>query len=291
MIPRRSFFSFGCIPLMSGTQSSPRDRLSFITDEVASTPSGAIRFAAQFGLRFVELRNVPGTKRGYWDLSESEQTAALRELRDHGLSVSFIDSPLLACPMPGTEPVRKPGPQEAARFTNRMADLHRILSLAERASCRRIRCFSFRRIADPLALFPRIAGLIEPMAEIASRQGVQLLLENEASCNVHTGAEIAAMAKVLPPTVAFNWDPGNASSLERAFPDAYRLLPISRIANVQIKGKSLLPPGDGTDWPALFQALADDGYQGHYGLETHTPNRVADSPPALERLLRLLSAA
>ncbi len=290
MILRRNLLALPWFCLPVSAQRIPRERISYIADEVARTPAEAIAFARRYGLRRVELRSVPGTKRGYWDLPEAEQASAVRELADNGLLISFIDSGLLACPIPGTTPVRKPGPQEAARFTNRMEDLRKVIGLAQRAQCGKIRCFSFRRVAEPVALFPRIAEFIAPMAEIAAREGVQLLLENESSCNVNTCVEIEGIMKLLPATVGLNWDPGNASGQERAFPEGYRRLPVGRIGNVQIKGKSILGTGDGTDWPALFRALEADGYRGYFGLETHTSDRVADSHPALERILKMIGA-
>jgi len=289
MIGRRSLLSFPFYPALAVAPIVPPSRISFITDEVATSPADAIAFARRYRLQWVELRNVPGVKRGYWDLPQAEQTAALRQLEDNGLRVSFIDSGLLACPIPGTEPIRKPGPQEAARFNNRMEELRKVVDFAQRARCTKIRCFTFRRVAEPETLFPRIAEFIAPMAEYAAGEGVDLLFENESSCNVNTCAEIAALLNLLPDT-NLNWDPGNASNHERAFPDGYRLIPIRRIANVQIKGKSILSGGDGTDWPALFRALAAGGYQGHFALETHTPNRVADSPAAMERILQIAAA-
>lgn len=289
MIQRRDWLALPLYHRLLAAQPSPRARISVITDEVAKTPAEAIAFAKKYGLRWVETRSVPGTKRGYWDLPESDQRAVLRQFEDNGLRVSFVDSGLLACPIPGTSPLRKPGPQEAARFTNRMEELRKVIAFAQRARCPKIRCFSFRRVAAPAALFPRIAELIVPMSEFAANEGVQLLLENESSCNVNTCAEIGGMMKLLPSTVGLNWDPGNASHQERAYPDGYKLLPVGRIANVQIKGKSILGAGDGTDWPALIRALNSDGYQGLFGLETHTPNRAADSHPAIERMLQMLS--
>lgn len=285
MIDRRSLLSFPFYPAFSAALV-PLSRISFITDEVSSSQRDAIVFARRYRLQWVELRNIPGRKQGYWDLPQTEQTAALRQLEDNGLRVSFIDSGLLACPIPGTEPIRKPGPQESARFTNRMEELRKVVDFAQRARCNKIRCFTFRRVAEPEALFPRIAELIAPLAEYAAGQGVRLLFENESSCNVNTSSEIAAFLQLLP-DANLNWDPGNASNQELAFPDGYRRIPIRRIGNVQIKGKSILGSGDGTDWPALFSALFADGYSGHFALETHTSNRVADSPAAIERILQI----
>jgi len=266
-------------------------RLSAITDEVAKTHAEAVAFCRQYGLRWIELRNVPGTKQGYWDLPAVERREFARHLKDEGLGVSFIDSGLLAAPLPGTEPVRTPGPAEAARYGRRREDLQRVLELADAVGCAQVRCFAFRRVARPETLFARIAGEIAPMAEAAGKAGVRLLLENESSCNVMTSRELADFARLVPSKwFGLNWDPGNAVTAERAYPDGYALLPKDRLWNVQVKGKGILPGGsDPVDWKGILGALARDGYRGHIGLETHTPNRQADSHPAMRELQKLLA--
>lgn len=271
--------------------STPQLRLSAITDEIAFTPADAFAFCARYGLRYIELRNVPGTKRGYWDLPPGERRTFAAEVRDRGLQVSFIDSGLLATPLPGTTPVRTPGPLEQERFGRRMEDLQRVLELAEGTGCKMIRCFAFRRVADPLPLLPRIAEMITPMVEVCAKAGVRLLLENESSCNVNTCAEIAAIAPLIPSSwFGFNWDPGNAAHVETAYPDGYEKLPVERIGNVQVKGKGILPGGsDPVDWARILPRLHRDGYTGCIGLETHTPNRQADSHIAIRELIRMVS--
>jgi sugar phosphate isomerase/epimerase len=262
-------------------------RVSVITDEVAASEAGAFTFCRQYGVQRIELRNVPGSKRGYWDLPPAEMRAFAGRCRAEGVSISFIDSGLLAAPLPGTAPVKTPGPAEAARYERRMEDLDRVLELAHAVGADKIRCFSFRRVAEPRALFDRIAEQILPMVERAGRAGVQLVLENESSCNVATTAELVEFAgRIQSKWFGLNWDPGNAAHQETAYPDAYRLLPIARLANVQVKGKGILPGGpDPVDWRAILAALRKDGYTGDVGLETHTADRYTDSHAAVQALL------
>ncbi len=266
-----------------------RERVSVVTDEVAGSEEGAFAFCREHGVRAIELRSVPGTKKGYWDLPAGEQAAFARRVKDEGLRVTFIDSALGAAPLPGPEPVRKPGPAEAGRFARLGEDLDRVLGLADRVGCPAARCFGFRRVAEPTGLLARIADVLAPLGERAGRAGVRMLLENEASCNVMTCRELAAFARLS--ALGINWDPGNAVRAERAYPDGYALLPKGRIGNVQVKGKGILPGGpDPVDWAAIFRALAADGYAGWVGLETHTAQRYADSPAALRELRRALGA-
>jgi sugar phosphate isomerase/epimerase len=76
---------------------------------------------------------------------------------------------------------------------------------------------------------------------------------------------------LLPhPAIGFNWDPHNSLPYEpEPFPAGYGILPHGRLGNVQIKGESLLKPGQTLDWQSIARTLRANGYQGHFGLETH----------------------
>jgi L-ribulose-5-phosphate 3-epimerase len=257
-----------------------RSWLSVITDEAARSPREAMEFAQRHGLRFVELRGVPGAKRHYAAMSEAELKEAAREFREHGIQVSFFNSGLLKTTLPGTEPVfRRPETPGArskriashtALFDSRLSDLRTNVRAAQILGADKIRVFGFLRTKEPLALIPRVAEILGEMAEIARGEGVQLLVENETACNVATSAELAALMRLMPRSAGINWDPYNGKHFgENPFPDGYRLLPKDRIGNVQIKGKSVLFPDELMDWPTIFRTMAADGYRGKFGLETH----------------------
>jgi sugar phosphate isomerase/epimerase len=130
------------------------------------------------------------------------------------------------------------------------------------------------------------------MTKVAEKEGVELLLENEGSCNIATSQELANFLKMVPSkALGINWDPLNGTSLkEIPFPDGYRLLPKKRIGNVQIKGRSILDGPQKLDWPAIFRALEKDGYRGHVGLETHIfgPEQVQKSHESMREILRIV---
>jgi sugar phosphate isomerase/epimerase len=130
------------------------------------------------------------------------------------------------------------------------------------------------------------------MAEIAAKDKILLLIENEGACNVATAAELAALTKQVPSKwVGINWDPLNAAhKKEIAFPDGYELLPAKRIRNVQIKGRSILAGDELMDWAAIFRRLEKDGYKDQVGLETHIFGeiQVQKSHESMREILRLL---
>ena len=144
-------------------------------------------------------------------------------------------------------------------------------------------------MAEPQTLFPRIADIAGEAAEIAGKEGVRLILENEGSCNVGTSAELAALANLLPAKhVGINWDPENGAAHETPFPDGYALLPKKRIENVQVKGRNIIPGYKGVlPWEQIFRTLEKDGFQGKVGLETHIfDNLVPSAHLAIKEMIR-----
>ena len=82
------------------------------------------------------------------------------------------------------------------------------------------------------------------------------------------------------------------SRKEVQFPDGYKLLPLKRLGNVQVKGHTLLDPAQILDWGGIFKALAQDGYKGEIGLETHyfDGTKIEKSHKSMMEIFRLLES-
>jgi sugar phosphate isomerase/epimerase len=308
MITRRGFVASAVSASALGGKSLPpvdRSRISAITDEIARSPQAAIEFLKQYGLRLAELREVPGGKGTYDEgLSETQLRTAAKELQDAGIKVSFLDAGSMKYYLPGTEPPRRrPESDEArakraaaagAEFERRMDHIRKSITAAKILGANKVRVFAFGRVAEPLALLPRIAQVLEPMVELAAKEKIQLLVENEASCNVATAAEAAALMKLMPSKwIGINWDiEGGIGQKEKAFPDGYNLLPKNRIGNVHIKGRSVLDYPDRQNWRAIFDAMTKDGYTGNFGLETHIfgEGQIQASHDSMKEILRILGS-
>ena len=277
-------------PVLAGNKIG-RDRLSAITDEIARTPAAAIDFIKTYNMKWVELRSVPGTRREYFLLPEAELRQAAQEFKDAGLKVSFLNTSMCKFWLPGTTPVNPRAAQKADRFEKRKDELKKAIEAAHILGVNKIRVFCFWRAAEPEALFPRISEIVMELAEIAGRDKMTLLVENEGACNVGTGAELAKFIKMSPSKwLGANWDPHNAvNRKEIAYPDGYEMLPSKRIGNVQVKGKSLLGP-DIMDWAAIFKRLEKDGYKGQIGLETHIFGdiQIQKSHESIKELIRIV---
>lgn len=272
-------------------------RISVITDECSATPADAIAFAGKYNLRWVELRDVPGTKKTYSAMTPEELRRAAVDLKRVGLRVAFFNARGTKYPLPGTTPrdARNATPERLAlsqrQFDNRIADLRRDIAAAQAFDTKYVRVFAFGRVADVPALLPRLAEVLGEMGEVARKEGMMLLLENEPACNVGTCAEFAALIKLLPESsFGINWDANNGQSMkEKPFPDGYALLPKKRIVHVHMHGRTLLDPEKMLDWSAIFKQLTVDGYKGCAGLETHyfDGTKIAKSHLCMEVLQKM----
>jgi sugar phosphate isomerase/epimerase len=306
---RRELLAAGavCATSLWGKTRIDKTSISAITDEIGLTTDESIAFAHQYGMKFVELRNPPKNepngKKEYFQLSDAEMKVDATRFTNEGLKVSFINTSLLKFTWPDTEPARRRTEEpaarekrlaaEKARWENRMEDLHKAVRCAQIMGCDKVRIFTGTRIEKPDSLFPRIAEVIGAMGEVAQKEKVHLLIENEGSQNVATSAELGEVFKLIPNKyIGFNWDPHNAYGHEQSFPEGYAALPKERMLNIQIKGKGVMPASpEKEDWKAIMQALQRDNYKYKIGLETHLfdGTLITAAHTSMEEIMRIVS--
>jgi hypothetical protein len=280
-----------------------KSRISAITDEIATSTDDSIAFAHQYGLQFIELRNLPGSKKEYFTLTEPEiKTDAIR-FQKEGLKVSFLNTSLLKFTWPDSEPIRKRPEEpaahekrlaaEQARWDRRMDDLHKVIRCAQIMGCDKVRVFTGTRVEDPKAMYQRIADTVGEMSLTAEREKIYLLIENEMTQNILTSAELGDIMKLIPSKwVGYNWDPHNAYGKETSYPDGYNLLPKSRMLNIQVKGMGVMPSSpEKEDWKGILTSLDKDGYKGKIGLETHIfdGTLIQAAHTSMEEILRIVN--
>ena len=159
--------------------------------------------------------------------------------------------------------------------------LERSIALAKQFDTGKVRIFDFWRLDDIAPYREAMDEKLRSAAEIAGKQGILLVLENEFECNTASGREAARTLGAVPSThFALNWDPANAvmrGELD-AFPAGWETLPKNRIHHCHVKnavkdadGKiQWSPVGTGfIDWTAQFRALRSMGYREAVSLETH----------------------
>src|SRR3954449_8023140 len=118
---RREFIALSTASLLRAAKNRiDISRIAVITDEVAASPADAIAFCRKYGLRWVELREVPGGKGHYGSLPDDEIRQAAKEFADNGLKVSFLNTPFFKITLPGTEPDFRQ-PETAEKREKRLA--------------------------------------------------------------------------------------------------------------------------------------------------------------------------
>ena len=239
-----------------------------ITDEISQDLDVVINMATEFGLDQLEIRTIWETR---IDEMVPEQLQRIREAAErHDLSIAGLAAPFLKCEL-GNE----------AEYEEHLGILRNCIAAARILGTSLIRGFTFWKQGELADHYEQILDSYVEPARIAREEGVTIGIENEASCYVGTGAELARFLRDLnESSVRAVWDPANAcwEGGEITWADGYPLIK-PYIAHVHIKDKKQDDPseraqpvviGEGeVDIPGQLKALMKDGYEGCVSLETH----------------------
>jgi len=292
-------------PLAFGDTFDYPWKLGVITDEVGPDLSVVLSsFYPQYGLQWAEVRNVKlrDKSRYVYKSATSDEVKQIRkQLDDAGVKVSVLDTGVYKIALPGTTPLGENAADlnpEKGEYGQQLDDLKRAGDAAHTLGTNKVRLFTFKRVADPNAIFDRIVDDLNKAIEVAKQHDLMLLMENEFDCNVGTGAESARLFKAIPDRhLMHNWDPGNCYEAgEQPFPKAWDQLDHSRIAHIHLKdarGKKWMPIGGGDiDFVGQFEALKKMKYEGTMSLETHyrnaQKNPYTSSVESMNGLVRVL---
>lgn len=259
--------------------TADRVQLGIITDEVSPDLEKALEFCKQFDFKRVELRNVWG--KYITEFQPDEVKRAQNLLAKYSIRVSVVDTEYFKIQLPGTTSTHTPKREAPDIYQKQDALLERAIGRARDFGTDKLRIFAFWRVEDPKTVFERVRKDLEKSAEIARKEKIRLVPENEHACNVATAREsVAALNAVRSAGLGLNWDPGNAyaGGEHDTFPEGYAMLDKKRIWHMHVKdcdqdaaGKyRWLPAGAGKiDYVKQFAALRADGYRGSISIETH----------------------
>ncbi len=251
--------------------------LGIITDEVHEDVETALEFVSQFGLGWVEIRNIWG--QSVTDAGENSINRLKKLLRIYGLRISVIDTALFKTTLPGTRPIF--GQKDSYPYSQQFDLLKRAVDRAVTLNAPYLRIFDFWRCREQNSIMNEVAAHLNRAIEIARPAGVRLLVENEYSCHTGTGTEMKLLQqRITNPYLGFIWDPQNCLIAGRVpYPDEYERLDKARIDHVHIKDavkdqvtgnyRSVRVGSGEVDWIGQFGALLRDGYRGTMSLETH----------------------
>jgi len=285
--------------------------LGIISDEISSNLDEAVDFISSYKLHGVELREISGPARtapgkNLMIAPPEDLDRAKKLLAAHDIVVSDIASPVFKWNIPGeaTHPNEKHDPAKG-NFTEEDADaaLEKTFELAHFFGTKKVRIFTYWRVADPEKVYSQIRDRMGKAAQLAEKNGIVLMIENEHECNTGTGKELGRLLRdVNSPALRGVWDPGNAIMLgETPFPDGYEavkgLFPHMHIKDARKNpqtGKLVWAPVGGglIDFKGQFAALHKEKYSGTMSLETHyrrpDGNKVESTRESLEGLLKIV---
>jgi sugar phosphate isomerase/epimerase len=283
--------------------SVSRFKLGAISDGFSQDFEEALKIMKSYGLSWVEIREVFGV---YNTEATPAQIQRIKDLLDkYGFRVSVIDSALYKCALPGTRPVKRE--KDLYAYAEQMDLLKRASDRAHAFGTDKIRGFTFWRVAEPEKISERIAEELGKAAEVAKREGMRLVIEDEESCNGGTGRELAEILKMAPArNLGINWDVGNGYwHGEVSYPDGYSVLDKKRIWHMHLKGvvcdtnfknctEAVAGQGQ-VDLAGQFRALVRDGYQETMSLECEFKlpglTHLETTKRSLEGLLRVMATA
>ncbi len=294
---RRDFTRFSAAAALLG-MPSPRAfsatfdypwKLGVITDEVDPDLARVLSsFYPKYQLHWAEIRNLKLDGKSsyvYRKATPDQLNQIKKQLDEADVKLSVLDTGIYKITLPGTRPVGENAADlnpATGEYARQMDDLKRAADAVHALGADRVRIFTFKRVADPSAVFDRVVEELQKAIAVAKQHDITLLVENEFDCNVGTGAETAKLFKTISDRrLMHNWDPGNCFEAgEQPFPKAWDQLDHSRISHIHLKdaaGKAWKPIGAGEiDFAGQFQALKEMSYSGTMSLETHYKNAQHD---------------
>lgn len=244
--------------------TEPTWTLSGFGDEIDPDPLIQVAVLKALGASHIEVRSAWGDNVA--DLDDGQLERLARILRDAGMSVSAVASPI------GKVVISAPLEDEVAR-------LRRVIRVATALDTRFIRVFSFFRGegVEVDSIRDDVIHAMSVLAVEAADAGVILLHENEKDIYGDTPQRVLdLMRSVDAPSLRVAWDSANFVQVGVARPhdEGFALL-APYIEYLQVKDAvaatgTVVPAGFGDGQVAdTVRALRDAGYDGIVSLEPH----------------------
>lgn len=163
--------------------------LSMITDEVSPILANGLAMAADEGLSLVDIRSIGGIN--FMSLDDADKRAAAREIRDAGLKVNTLATPLLKWPAPGYAAADM-GDQFGFDPRGRTHDqlYEDAFRCAETLGARNLRIFSL--LSHDGFRLAELDNDYEKLIRLAERHDCTLHIENEPVCNLQSVTDLVA---------------------------------------------------------------------------------------------------
>lgn len=237
--------------------------LSGFGDEIDPDLEVQLAVLQALGASHLEFRSAWGTNVA--DVDDAQVAAVREALQRRNMRVSAIASPI------GKVDIASPVEGELAR-------LHRVIEVAHALDTRYVRIFSFYRGAgvEVESIRDRVLTALRSFADLAEREGVMLLHENEKDIYGDVPSRVLDLVEsVGSHALRLAWDSANFVQVGvRPFTEGYAMLR-PHLEYLQVKDAMLatgdvVPAGEGDgELLETLTALRDDGYAGFASLEPH----------------------
>lgn len=237
--------------------------LSGFADEISPDLEEQCATLSAESMRFLEFRGV--WNKNVLDLTDEELSRVAAALKNHGIGVSSIGSPI------GKISITDDFEPHRERFA-------RALDIAKRFDARYVRIFSFfmPKGADPGRYRDEVISRLRELVDMADQAGVTLLHENERDIYGDIPKRcLDLLTSLESPCFRAVWDAANYVQCGvRPFPDGYRALrPYVEYVHIKDAIAStgrVVPAGEGDGAiRETIAALRNDGFDGFFSMEPH----------------------
>lgn len=236
--------------------------VSGFADEIDEKVKVQFEHLNKLGISYFEPRGINGT-----NISEinDEQLKELKaDMEKYGIKVSSIGSP-----------IGKIGIKED--FDKHLEKLARVIEIAKALGTKYIRIFSFfiPQGENPADYRDEVMSRMKKMCELAEKEGVMLLHENEKDIYGDTAERcLDIFETVKSPALKGVFDPANFVQCGvKVYPEAFKMLK-DHIVYMHIKDAlangEVVPAGYGIGGvEEIIKELDTEGYEGFLSLEPH----------------------
>ena len=248
-------------------EQTPLFILSAFGDEIDKDLDNQLKVLNELRIGYLELRSVWGTN--VLKLRNEEIERLKLTCENYDVQVSCIGSPV------GKSPIQDPLDQT-------LADLTRILDIAEILDTNNVRIFSFYPPEDgqQSEYVDKSISRLKLMADIAEKRGTLLLLENE---NRLVGDIPERCREIIEgvgsSSLQFVWDTGNfphtgvEHSVNRGWHLLNKCVGYVQVKDARISDRTITLAGEGDGQVLeLLEKLRDFGYQGFLALAPDLKN-------------------
>lgn len=239
-------------------------KLSGFGDEISPDLNTQLEVMESVGIKNLEIRGVYG--KGVLELNEEEIKRVKDTLQEKDFKVSAIGSPIGKIKITDD-------------FSIDLERLQKAFSLAKILETEYIRIFSYylpQENEDPSAYSKEVIGRLREMTNLAEKENIILLCENEYDvyCDIPERC-LEVLKSIDSPHLRLTFDPANfimadVKPYTEAFPQLVNYIEYLHIKDARFSDKAIVPAGEGDgEIKEILKELKERDFDGFLSLEPH----------------------